>query len=44
MIINYLTGQNMEGNGHGLIHGTMLVSHLMEAQKKRRRRRKKLKA
>jgi len=37
MIINYLTGQNMEGYGHGLILGTTLVSHLREAGEKRSR-------
>jgi len=43
MIINYLTGQNMEGNGHGLIHGTLLVSHLREVVEKRKKKEKEKK-
>lgn len=28
----------MEGYGHGLIHGTMLVSHLREAEGKKKKK------
>ena len=30
----------MEGNGHGLIHGTLLVSHLREVVEKKKKKEK----